>query len=186
MTAAFARATNNPNVKTVILAGMWPLDDADNFARYERFEAIPPYSGSTSTPDLFRYGLQRAVALLLAAGKHVIVLGDVPRWRFDVGQVALTKANTVRSILAPWLWSRLPDAFPDRPGLDLVYGRSAENSKFFQSLAQQKSVLYIDLFQRFCSDDSCAYERDGNIAFIDTGHLSDVGARYALQDLHLP
>ncbi len=185
MDTAFALASAEPSVATVILAGAWPRVQEEVSTNSERFVAVGPYSGSTATQDLFHYGLQRAVAFLVTSGKQVIILGDVPRWRFDVMQVALSKASPLRSRLAPWLWSLAPRDFPDRPGLDFVYQPSAENISFFNGLSRKGSVRFIDLFGRFCGDGTCVYERDGEPLFVDSGHLSTSGSSYALQGVHL-
>jgi hypothetical protein len=185
MDTAFTLVSADPSVTTVILAGAWPRAEEDVSTTLERFVAVGPYSGSTATLDLFHYGLERAVAFLVSAGKQVVILGDVPRWRFDVMQVALSKASPLRSRLAPWLWSLAPRDFPDRPGLDFVYRPSAENNHFFSELSRNESVRFIDLFGRFCGDGTCVYERDGEPLFVDRGHLSTSGSSYALQGVHL-
>jgi peptidoglycan/LPS O-acetylase OafA/YrhL len=185
MQAAFGRIVSDPKVDTVILAGFWPLSDASVLADVEHYQPVEPYSGPTDATSLFHHGLGQAVALLVAAGKHVVIMGDVPTWRLDVSQAALTKANPLRAAIAPWLWSHAPRDLPDRPAVELVYQPNADNIEFFRSLAQQPMVSYVDLFQRFCSDGACTYQRDNAPLFIDNAHLSTFGARYALQDLHL-
>ena len=183
MTAAFERAKADPDVRTVILAGLWPIPDAPSPA--ERFAPVVPYSGEGSTVELLHFGLKRAVAALVAAGKHVVVVGDVPRWRFDASQIALTRTIPGRAALAPWLWSRAPGGFPEQPGRDLLYQPDQRNIDLFRALGREESVTYVDLFPRFCPDERCFFERDGTLMYIDTGHLSAEGARFALQDLRL-
>lgn len=109
----------------------------------------------------------------------------MPTWRLDVSQVALTKSNKLRSTIAPWLWSHAPRDLPDRPALDLVDKPNEENAKFFRSLARQRMVSYVDLFERFCSDLGCVYEQEGEPLYIDNTHLSMFGSRFALLDAHL-
>jgi peptidoglycan/LPS O-acetylase OafA/YrhL len=45
----------NSNVDTVFLAGFWPLSDANTYAKVEHYQAVPPYTRSTDTTDLFRH-----------------------------------------------------------------------------------------------------------------------------------
>jgi peptidoglycan/LPS O-acetylase OafA/YrhL len=185
MAVAFAMTLSDPSVATVILAGAWPRSDEDPSPAAEHFITIPPYTGSTTRIGLFHLGLQRAVAQLAGAGKHVIIIGDVPQWRFNVLQVALSKVIPLRASLGRWFWSQAPRSFPERPGLDLVYGPNDANTRLFQTLSQSGSVTYIDLFPRFCRDGNCAFERDGELLFMDKDHLSLFGSHYALKDFHL-
>jgi SGNH domain (fused to AT3 domains) len=122
---------------------------------------------------------------LAGAGKHVIIIGDVPQWRFNVLQVALSKTIPLRASLGRWFWTRAPRSFPERPGLDLVFGPNNENTGFFLTLSQGGLATYLDLFPRFCRDGTCAFERDGELLFMDKDHLSLFGSHYALQDFYL-
>jgi peptidoglycan/LPS O-acetylase OafA/YrhL len=185
MAVAFARALSDPSAATVILAGAWPRSDEDPSPVAEHFVATPPYTGSTTRLSQFHRGLERAVDGLAGAGKHVIIIGDVPQWRFNVLQVALSRVIPLRASLGRLFWSRAPGSFPERPGLDLVYGPNDENTRFFHTLSEGGLATYLDLFPRFCHDGTCVFERDGELLFMDKDHLSLFGSHYALQDFYL-
>jgi peptidoglycan/LPS O-acetylase OafA/YrhL len=170
----------NPNVAIVFLAGMWsgPLagGSTQHYLDHRRPEA------TEDGLDLLRIGLERTIGALTGAGKQVVLVGDTPLWRFDPSRLILAQSIPLREKLFRIFCINCANGFPESAGRELVDTPHRPSDDVIRALGSSPGrVGFMDLFGRFCSDGSCAYQQAGEPLFVDRQHLSVVGARFALQ-----
>lgn len=179
--AMFERIANNASIGTVVLAGFW----SGSFQGEPNDGLLVPAHGGTY-PDqaaLLRTALTRTIQRYQAAGKRVIVIADVPLFRFDPGKETVSDILPMRATLRQLLGS--PDDVADgraarrwlrpiRKG-DVIVADVARNSP---------GVIYFQPAQQLCDAKSCAYGAALPF-YIDFQHLSGPGATQALKGLTL-
>jgi peptidoglycan/LPS O-acetylase OafA/YrhL len=176
---------NDPHLRVVFLVGMWALDASSGWV----------YSGSAHdreilAPDaanaLFRRSLTATIQSLQAAGKQVVVMGDVPFFSIDPLMRFRTSHIPVRHVLSVWMHAAVAeDTGVGYPGKD---DQSASvNPQLRDVVDGFEGVSLIDLRSKFChGGGECMYRIGDRMLFRDPNHLSPFGARYALSDYHLP
>jgi peptidoglycan/LPS O-acetylase OafA/YrhL len=131
-------------------------------------------------PEQFRAALQRPVVRMLAAGKHVVLVDDVPSWLLDPTHIAFGTAIPVRGYLARMIWLDQAHRFPDSG----ISSMTATDDKTIEAILGQiagaKGVGRHNLRDRFCQSGGCVFEQDGVLLFLDNQHLSMLGSRFAL------
>jgi peptidoglycan/LPS O-acetylase OafA/YrhL len=169
---------SDPAVKVVLLAGLWdnPLD------RYVDY--LAPES-SRSGADLLRTGLERMVGALRHARKQIVLVGDIPYWRFDPMRVALAKSIPLRGSICSIAWPDCVELFRGAAGLDYIVPPNSHSVQIVREVAAPHVTRYLDLFGRFCNLSRCIFEHENELLFIDTNHLSALGARYALKGFRI-
>ena len=175
-------------IRTVILAGRWadpfldgnvePLLDA-SLAELQSRPALAAETG------LFINGLAKNIETLQAAGKHVVLVNDVPNFDFDPLIAMRTMHIPARRVLASWImrgngtpgWARASFAYAEARSdgaLDTIHSRFPD-------------VELINLKPMLCDDGGmCAYMHGGDLLYSDGQHLTPDGAFYALRDVALP
>ena len=177
----FDRIANNASIGTVVLAGFW----SGSFQGEANDGLLVPAHGGTY-PDqgaLLRSALTRTIQRYQAAGKRVIIIADVPLFRFDPGKETVSDILPMRATLRQLLGSPddVADGRADRRWLrpiregDHIVAQVARNSP---------GVVYFQPAQQLCDAQSCAYGAALPF-YIDFQHLSGPGATQALKGLTL-
>ncbi len=167
-------------IVTVILAARW-----DYYAQTRRFaseggrrayltRAKWAFVSVEKSQENFANGLQKTADQLIAAGKRVVILGQVPEFDFDpprcVKMSILTAAsNEICKI-------KLND----------VRKRHAYAEQLFKKMsAASPMIRYVQTSDVFCNKSDCSPLLEGKIAYKDDDHINDLGARNALRALRL-
>ncbi len=123
-------------------------------------------------------GLFRAVNQLMAAGKRVFLVEDVPFWPFDTVRRATTEAIPLRAAIEHLIeGGRIPDR---------VAARNADNDAaedLVAEVAKLTGARLLNVPAAICPRGSCRY-KDGDVIFYaDQSHLTRAGAVRALTPL---
>ena len=175
----------DPRVKTVLLTSYWS-GPFESLGRRERYTDAAGMPGADMTQELalLQQGIAATVKPLLAAGKRVVVLGDVPAFDFDAGRA-------VKTYLLP-LRRDLDTLLGDHPGLSggvaawshIAPQRMQARRAVMAGAASVPGVEFYDMASSMCQRTGCRYA-DGDIAYyLDEHHLSPAGARIALKPLN--
>ena len=160
----------DPAMTTIIIASRWTLTadgrrylyegGADTFVR----DADSHDAGLDENRAVFRRGLERTLAALRDAGKHVYIVGPIPEVGFDVP-----------TTLARNLW------FQRGFQIEPTRGEFMQRQQFVMD-------TLLDLGARFgfalirpdhilCDDKRCSVGTDDRPLYVDDNHLSITGAR---------
>jgi hypothetical protein len=160
---------------TIIIASRWTLTadgrrylnegGADAFVR----DAASHEASLDENRAVFRRGLERTLAALRDAGKHVFVVGPIPEVGFDVP-----------TTLARNLWFRR--GFQIEPTRDAFMQRQQFVLDTLTDLESQFAFVLIRPDRILCDDSRCSVGTDDRPLYVDDNHLSITGAR-ALQPL---
>jgi peptidoglycan/LPS O-acetylase OafA/YrhL len=179
---------NEPKVKVVIASAVWadPLHQgqfADRYVRDGDFEQ----SVSVAESELaLAKGLNDLIQSLQNAGKEVYLVQDVPVLNFNPVRLIEARLMRPRSMLARLVDGAAP-SFEDGTAPD----PGSPDTDEARSIVERAASLYpkahvIDLHAVFCGPNGCRFA-DGNQTFyVDSGHLSPLGARIALNGFQLP
>ncbi|WP_395371024.1 acyltransferase family protein [Komagataeibacter diospyri] len=181
---AFAAIMHDPRVQTVVLAGYWAAPFAADAGR----------DAYTDPHDMMDHGVPASLArldialrnttqVLVNAHKHVVVLGDVPQFRFDPAKEAVTafmpmrqraeraldpSFQTVREIAPVELLT-----LPTQPVPVLVHNAATD----------RQDIIYFSLADGLCSSAGCKFRDGDNPFYVDPQHLSRAGADFLLARL---
>ena len=130
--------------------------------------------GASDNRTVFSLGLMQTLDALLAAGKKVTFLYDVPELGFDIRSCFSFRplsmsANDVHSCSI----SRA----------DFKKRTSAFKIMVDKILVQRPEVKVIDLAKALCDEKYCYGAKDGVLFYIDDDHLSHRGAAYVVSKL---
>jgi len=175
-------------IRTVVLAGRWQdpfLDEVPEplLARDEQRLSTPQPLAEEN--KRFVAGLSATIAAIEAAGKHVVLIDDVPNFDFDPLYRTRTDAIPARRVLASWMKEtsmpagRAPASFRD--------AAARSEQALTRVYTDDRNVSVIDLQSMFCDKNGmCAYMEQGTLLYADSQHLTDAGAFFALRNVHLP
>jgi hypothetical protein len=138
-------------------------------------------NSGTTQQELFQAGLIDTLHRLTAAGKRVIILGDVPLLRFDPTLDMYSRYLPLRGIIQHVLGAPqiAIDGTIGRSHIALPAGDS--NQIVIRSVNKTPSTVYRSLSDAMCMQQSCRVTSpDGRLYYIDNQHLSELGAKYAL------
>jgi peptidoglycan/LPS O-acetylase OafA/YrhL len=176
---------NDPRVRIVVLNGWWKVECSDCWIFTG---AAPDRQDFTQQAaiGIFRNSLAATIQGLQAAGKQVIVMGDVPVLGSDPLLRFLTGKIPARRALATWMGADLP--------LDGEFDRTVDPASVALVNSQLKIVTdgfagvpLIDLKSEFCDiDTECRYRIGDHVLYRDHHHLSLDGAIFALRDFRIP
>jgi peptidoglycan/LPS O-acetylase OafA/YrhL len=158
-------------VTDVYLAAAW----GRNFE--EMYWATPSYPERSRqvTQVALRVALSKTIEQLVAAGKHVYVLQEVPHF-----PIIPLRCNLLRQAHA-WL----PSTCTISRSSYLEHQKVAD--AYFSSLASSGLVSYLRVGELLCDQRTCSGTLDGTQAYLDNGHLNDAGARrLAIDYAHEP
>jgi peptidoglycan/LPS O-acetylase OafA/YrhL len=176
------------NIRTVILAGRWadPFLDGNvepllnvNLAREHR-KPLP-----SEETGMFIAALAKDIATLEAAGKHVMLVNDVPNFDFDPLVSQRSAHIPVRRMIASWMARG-----GETPGLARAsfIDAAARSDAALETIHDRfQDVELINLKPMLCDDGGlCAYMHGGHLLYSDGQHLTPDGAFYALRGVSLP
>jgi peptidoglycan/LPS O-acetylase OafA/YrhL len=186
---ALAFLTGNPNVRIVILTACW--SDSFKQQKVDRW-LVTDRGNDQKIPSLdeasliFRQSLQTSIQALLAAGKKVIVLQDVPKFESIPLTTIRTARIPARHTLATWMGN--PDTNDaGTAAANLSPDIAIADTQLKLVVSEFGSVPLIDLTSQFChSGNQCVYRIGDRILYLDSEHLTPFGADYALRNFHLP
>lgn len=130
--------------------------------------------GARSNEEVFAAGLSRTLDALLAAGKKVSFLHDVPELGFDIRSCFSFRPLSISSqVNSQCAVSRK----------DFEARTEAYRTMVNRILAQRPDIKVIDLAAALCDEAWCFGARDGVLFYIDDDHLSRRGADYVVKRL---
>jgi peptidoglycan/LPS O-acetylase OafA/YrhL len=170
----------DPAMSTVVLAGSWDTLSQDlDLWRFVRLKLDP----DAPQDVLLRSGLQSMVQQIVASGKMAIVVGDVPKFTFDVGRYAVMRSMRWRMKLAAMMATTTPNSTPDFVGEASLIRRSPRAVEMVEMAAREGGGIFVDLYDCFCSELGCEIADGGQPLFVDTNHLSTLGSQAAIAKL---
>lgn len=130
--------------------------------------------------------LETSIRSLLADGKQVVVMEDVPEFSIDPLANYRTIRIPARHTLAKWL-GEVDDNHQGLIDPELSSKNTFAIKQIRNIIANLPGATLVDLRQEFCSQpDRCIYRKDSALLYLDHQHLSPAGAEYALRDFHIP
>ncbi len=186
---AIADLEDDRRIRIVILAAVWsaPLyrnwQDGWFSPDLAHVNEIPTLEASRA---LLAQSLKATIRSLQAAGKHVIVMEDVPSFEIDPVWKVRSQRIPARRQLALWLGIRdAGDAGFAPPEINPSIASS--RSLVEQTVANLKGASLVDPRPALCANPGqCAYRQGETLLYGDSSHLSPDGARYALREFRLP
>ena len=164
---AIAKALHDRDVSVVVISGAAPKPQDQRYRRDR--DLLHPVAIEVAIPE----GLGSLIKLFQAAGKAVVVVGDVPQFSFDPMRHLTTEALPPRRLIARATGTFLRTA--DGRSSDVMHEYEGP-SKLLEIVALKHGAEFIDLRQQFCNVHGCAFSKDGVPLFFDSHHLSEAGA----------
>ncbi|HWU81595.1 MAG TPA: SGNH hydrolase domain-containing protein, partial [Caulobacter sp.] len=165
---AFAYVERHPEIQVVVLASYWSSD-------------MTLTDGKGANVPLAD-ALNDTVARLTAAKRRVILVDDVPTFRFDPYSRIVGDRIPARAAAQRW-FARTPGVFTargpqmfDDPATSVL--RSTANGR--------AGVTFFDTKARLCGQEGCRYGAPGALYYFDFQHLTTTGAGVATEGLTLP
>ncbi len=179
---AIERIIADPAVKEVILTSRGPMYtsgygfgeiESDQFGTWV-LHVKGEERGVRSNEEVFAKGLEQTLDALLAAGKKLTYLHDVPELGFDI-----------RSCFSfrPLSWSRKNDAPCAVSRKDFEDRTESYRQMVNRILAQRPEIRVIDLAEALCDEKWCLGAKNGVLFYMDDDHLSHRGAAYVVNSL---
>jgi len=186
-TLSYCRA--NPRVEVVVMAGFWsgPFLQPEDGAS---FVPIGDDHGKVSedvSRNNLQEGLESEVEQLLASGKQVILMKDAPVLTFDPVRYEVATFIPMRRDLGKLLLPApgLATARLYASGRATPYDDRPESAVIDYVAARNPPIRVYDLKKRLCDQGSCAFVDHESLMYLDSNHLSRLGAERALADLNL-
>jgi peptidoglycan/LPS O-acetylase OafA/YrhL len=166
---------NRHDVQTVVLSSLGTAYfQGGTRSAYSRDGAFriesPVYKGTLE--DLFYRGLSDSVSDLLAAGKRVIVMIDVPEMNFSLGRCVV--GRPLRLLLA-----RTESIRCAIPRAEYVKRNVAYRELLSKLKQENPGVLIYDPIDLFCDAEMCNVFHNGRSLYRDGDHLSVYGSMLA-------
>jgi len=164
---AFAYVERHPEIEVVVLAGYWPSD-------------MSLTDGKGATVPLAD-ALDATVARLTAAGRRVVLVDDVPSFRFDPYSRVVGDMVPARAAAQRW-FARTPGVFAARG--DEIFDDPA--TSILRSVANTRpGVTFLDTKARLCGQEGCRYGAPDTLYYFDFQHLTATGADVATEGFGL-
>ena len=178
--AALATITNDHRVAVVVLAGFWSAPVR------QTLESAYVETGGADKPGLvlLDQGLRSMVGALKQAGKHVILVDDVPTWTFDPLRIALAETIPLRRAVATLFDPaivRLRQGWVPARG---VFSHDDVRAVIARIASDTADIGRVDAFAAFCGrDDRCLFSDASEPLYFDKDHVSPAGSIRALKAL---
>jgi len=161
----FLRARSD--LSTVVLVSRWAVFETgtrmpggeDQGAPIELHDDADAAKGAAA----FRLGLQRTISAVVATGRRVVIVGDVP----EIGW------NVPAHLYLNLRWG---DPLPAVPTQAAINRRNVGVMAAFQTVADQPGVRIVWLAPLLCKD-GCQVTYEGRSAYFDDNHLSAFASR---------
>jgi peptidoglycan/LPS O-acetylase OafA/YrhL len=179
---AILRVIKDPAIKQVILTSRGPMYttgkgfgdvESSQFGTWVlHFEGEA--RGLRSNEEVFHRGLANTLDALLAAGKKVSFLHDVPELGFDIRSCFSFRPLVITSkVMNPCAVSKS----------DFLKRTESYRAGVNQILEERPDIKVIDLAQALCDEEWCFASKNGVLFYIDDDHLSLRGAEYVVRQL---
>ena len=183
--AAIEAVARDPLVRTVVLSGFWqvPFGDSAVAAGDAYVEADGRASGRKSEDEL-RVALGRTIKRLMAAGKRVIVLSDVPYLRFNPARHAMVSFLPARRAAETLL---SPDFQPIDGQIDRRFVEPIDDTGarvVQRAVGDVPGATFVSLSRILCTPSLCRFGKGTTPFYIDPEHLSRPGADHVVATLH--
>ncbi|HEY6816346.1 MAG TPA: acyltransferase family protein [Croceibacterium sp.] len=164
------RVAADPQVRTVILAGRWVrVAFPEGHPEGQSLNPIDGSNGETSA-QLLRISLLQVIDRLLATGKHVMLVGDVPE--FERPLPSCLARRWWQPAIAPSCGHR-PETLPG----------SSSDMHVAAIAALRPSVTLIRPAEALCPGRECLTLIGGEPVSKDEDHLSEAGAVFVVRSL---
>jgi hypothetical protein len=172
--AAVRALVADPGISTVVLAflgsyadpgGPLMRDDRGRVLLAEPIELAEDGMPDASNADLMTRGLERTVAALAAAGKHVVVHLDVPELPFSPRDC----------VDQPLSGHRV--AACELPLAEVLKRQASQRRVVARVLESRPGTRAYDPLPALCDTNTCRFERDDLLIYRDHHHLSVRGSR---------
>jgi peptidoglycan/LPS O-acetylase OafA/YrhL len=182
--AAIDAVARDPLVRTVVLSGFWqvPFGDSAVAAGDAYVEADGTATGRSSEDEL-RTALRRTIRRLMAAGKKVIVLSDVPYLRFNPARHAMVPFLPARQAAETLL---SPDFQPIGGQIDRRFVEPTDDTgaRVVQlAVGDVPGATFASLSHILCTPSLCRFSEGTTPFYIDPEHLSRPGADHVVAAL---
>lgn len=170
---AVSLLTTTPSIEAVLLVARGPLylagkgfGEDETHIDWSLQPAFSAGAASVTRTQLFENGLSRTVDTLLAAGKHVMVVLDVPELGFHASHCVVGRPLGLRTLRSP--------CAIDRRSFD------ARNTDYrnvvIRVLRRYPSVRFFDASRLFCDARQCIAKSNDTLLYSDDDHLSLAGS----------
>ena len=152
MERAVVSLEKDDSIDIVIMSGFWPDLTSHEMER-------------------FRQNLHRTIQRLVASGKEVVLIGDVPSFNLEPPKIELASAMPMRALLvaASALFSEEKGEANPPSNIEDALQAEAQASK---------GVFYKSLRPLSCDDeDVCTFSNENGLLYVDRHHLSIVGSK---------
>ncbi|NTU67259.1 MAG: acyltransferase [Chlorobiaceae bacterium] len=152
----------HPEIKVVILAGYWT-------ANRRLSDVSGKYHGAPSTEQLMETGLVRTVDALLALGRQVVLVNDLP----------ILKDDPRRFLYVAFRFNHEPDFSPIAPSFEDYQHTNRYFLTLFDTLAMRPGVKVVRLESMlYDKNQRLMVMRQGASLYVDDDHLSTIGSKY--------
>lgn len=178
MNKALDFAMSEKSIEYIVLAGRYNTYlSGEGFGELEKSEqgdnTIKITSkGQTGNADVFLNGMRQTLRRLVASGKNVIFVMDVPEIGFSP-KVCIGLRFDLTSEKSPCAITRADFERRDKSYRKLMYAVAAEFP----------SVKVVDPAHAFCDSYYCWALKDGKLLYRDDDHLSVEGSQYLANEL---
>jgi peptidoglycan/LPS O-acetylase OafA/YrhL len=181
-TQAIQRVIADSAIKEVILTSRGPMyTTAKGFGdvELEQFgswvlHVAGEEKGLRGNEEVFALGLTKTLDGLLAAGKKVTFLHDVPELGFDIRSCFSFRPMTITNkVVSPCAVSKK----------DFEARTEAYRTMVNKILSERPEIKVIDLSEALCDNKWCWGAKDDSLFYIDDDHLSHRGADYVVRKL---
>jgi peptidoglycan/LPS O-acetylase OafA/YrhL len=168
---------NSDSIRTIILSGyaLRHLYDATLAISNEVESDYQPTEPNDRHVEDFTKAMYSTLEQLVASGKRVIYLVDVPELYFDPRECV-----NLRPIVLPGNTLRIPCSI-DRKAFE------RRNADYHRIVANAKSafpsVAFIYLYEYLCNSESCFGMIEGKLLYTGYHHLTTTGSRYVARKL---
>lgn len=163
--------SDHKEIKIVFLTGRWSVFTTGKGYKesttYKLIDTWQENSKKKFNPELVELGLERTISELIAQGREVILISQIPEIKYDVPPamyIAQKTGRDVNSIIAP-----TAGEYADRARLI---------QSIFNNLAEKYPLQIIDPSTILCASTRCIVETGGKALYGDANHLSPFGSEY--------
>lgn len=167
-------------IEVVVLSAFWSAPFVDRVRDPEgSYVDSNALHGDSHETIVMRNGLERTVSELEAQGKRVIVVGDVPVFRFH----PLVRERSQVLPLRAWVLERVA-----------LRGRTIDAGTSFETetgpglanslIRNARRSTMVDAEAILCEGGSCRFKSGAGLLYTDQHHLSDAGAEMVLRPVN--
>ena len=190
-TQVLDRIKNDGGVEAVILAADWSAGIIEAQAHEGGLSPSDENAGAgnldPNTAELLHTGIETTVDQLMASGKRVILIEDVPDFHFQPVERLRGELIPLRRSLGQFLAPSIATAIFQESRTSAVSKADTAASKVLLEVARNRaSVLLVDPKSTLCDHSDCyAVDAKGELLYADDAHLSADGARRVLREVLL-